>query len=168
MESLLKASSQILRPAPGNLRSEERPKWWKSVGAIGMEQLKGSAIGLFDPKLYLLPLPTKHTMVSVPKKEKSSHGSARRLERGNVRYGQSVDILASWFNKILLDDWPDELLADDVVFLDGITPHFGFNAFHAFGKQKYNALMQTLRFYVYLLCKQTKARLFFPFLLFLV
>jgi len=82
--------------------------------------------------------------------------AARRLHGRRLRTGRTVDALRAFFPRVLVDEWPQELLADDVVFLDAIAPQFGMAAFNAYGKGQYTSLFWFVRFYAALLCKQTK------------
>lgn len=79
----------------------------------------------------------------------------QRLAQDRVQFGRTVISLREFFPSILREDWPEEILADDVVLLDGITPRFNLNPFNAFGKKEYLRFMWLLRLNSFVLCKST-------------
>ena len=73
-----------------------------------------------------------------------------------LRLGRSVDALREYFPHVLVTPWPQELLSDEVVLKETISPHFGLKPFNAYGKRKYNRRMWFVRLYASLFCKETK------------
>jgi len=146
-------AARIETSAPPKTQTPRRDRInFPDARSLAFSQLHSSRRPLFDPKLPLLPLQTKHTAVYVPPGE---FRAATQLQR-RLRTGRTVEAIRAFFPKILLEDWPQNLLSEDVVFLDAVAPQFGLTAFNAYGKRQYNARMWFLRFYASLLCKQTK------------
>lgn len=136
---------------------DHRPK---DASLLGFSQLQGNRVSLFDPRLPLLPLQTKDTAIYTPPLELRAATQLRvpRVSQRRLQTGKSVDALRAFFPKMLRETWPQELLSDEVVFLDNIAPQFGLLSFNSYGKREYNGLMWFLRFYAALLCKQSKVR----------
>eukprot|EP00210_Caulerpa_lentillifera_P009044 g8631.t1 len=78
-----------------------------------------------------------------------------RLVQDRLQFGHTLFTLREFFPSILQEDWPAEILSEDVVLLDGITPRFNLTPFNAFGKKSYLQSMWILRLGSFLLCKQT-------------
>ncbi len=106
------------------------------------------------------PLRLKQTATKAPSSELSISTKLRnqRMTERRLQLGRSVDALREYFPHLLVTPWPQELLSDEVVLKETISPHFGLKPFNAYGKRNYNRRMWFVRLYASLFCRETKVR----------
>jgi len=144
--------------------SEKHPKKPKSpiklAQTLGMQQL-AQKLRLFDIALPMRLIPSK-TESSEPSRPKTASIPCQRDRRSQqitedrLQFGQTISTLREFFPEVLRSEWPDEILSEDVVLVDGISPRFNLCPFKAIGKKAYFDFMWYLRFNISVLCKQSK------------
>ncbi len=165
MESLAKCSVQGSRPEfclqPRTVHSKEARLRMKDVRSffvrLSTQESKQSASGA---KSLAPPLRLKQTATKAPSSELSISTQLRnqRMTERRLQLGRSVDALREYFPHLLVTPWPQELLSDEVVLKETISPHFGLKPFNAYGKRNYNRRMWFVRLYASLFCRETKVK----------
>eukprot|EP00210_Caulerpa_lentillifera_P001114 g1075.t1 len=149
---------------PGDIRRSptlNRPKIPKSpiklAHTLGMQQLV-QKFRLLDVVLPMRLLPSKSPpsrskTVSIPCQRDKRN---QQLTENRIQFGQTISLLREFFPMMLRSEWPEEILAEDVVLLDGISPRFNLAPFKTVGKKAYCDFMWYLRFNTSLICKGSK------------